>query len=115
MTKFQKISDIEMEENHPEYEPENFFIDILLGKKETASPKKILIQQVLRQIIDTYGFDRADLEINYKPMVKSQKGRYIDITIFQHGSPHNDENLQRIIICKNQKNSEKLRNGRYKI
>ena len=38
--------------------PDNFFIDILTGNKESASAKKLLVQKVLRQLIESYGFDR---------------------------------------------------------
>lgn len=38
--------------------PDNFFIDILTGNKESPSAKKLLGQEVLRQLIESYGFDR---------------------------------------------------------
>ena len=49
--------------------PDNFFIDILTGNKESASAKKLLVQKVLRQLIESYGFDRDDLEVNYNPHI----------------------------------------------
>ncbi len=50
--------------------PDNFYIDMLTGETHTASPKKLLIQKVLRQLIESYGFDRADLGVNYKPRIQ---------------------------------------------
>jgi len=89
--------------------PENFFIDILTGNKESASPKKLLIQKVLRQLIESYGFDRSDLQTNYNPAIQGHGCKRIDIAIFCPGAEHTNENLQRIIVCKNQKKRDKLR------
>ncbi len=89
--------------------PENFFIDILTGNKESASPKKLLIQKVLRWLIESYGFDRADLELNYKPRIPGHGNKRIDIAIFRPGADHTNDNLQRIIVCKSQKKRDRLR------
>lgn len=89
--------------------PDNFFFDILTGNKESSSPKKLLLQKVLRQLIESYGFDRNDLEVNYNPQIAGQGRRRIDIAIFRPGGEHINENLQRIIVCKTQKKRDKLR------
>jgi type I restriction enzyme M protein len=83
--------------------PDNFFIDILTGNKESASPKKLLVQKVLRQLIESYGFDRADIEVNYNPQIPGQGRKRIDIAIFRPSAEHSNDNLQRIIVCKTQK------------
>lgn len=92
-----------------ESSPENFFIDILTGNKESSSGKKLLIQKILRQLIESYGFDRNDLEVNYNPQIPGQGRHRIDIAIFRPGAEHKNDNLQRIIICKNQNKRDKLR------
>jgi type I restriction enzyme M protein len=89
--------------------PENFLIDILTGKKLSPSPKKLLMQKVLRQLIESYGFDRGDMEVDYKHGVKGGKPIKIDIAIFRPGAEHTNDHLQRIIVCKTQKKREKLR------
>lgn len=89
--------------------PDNFFIDILTGNKESASAKKLLVQKVLRQLIESYGFDRDDLEVNYNPQIPGQGRKRIDIAIFRPDAEHNNDNLQRIIVCKTQKKRDKLR------
>jgi len=89
--------------------PDNFFIDILTGNKESASAKKLLVQKVLRQLIEGYGFDRNDLEVNYNPQIPGQGRKRIDIAIFRPDTEHNNDNLQRIIVCKTQKKRDKLR------
>lgn len=89
--------------------PDNFFIDILTGNKESVSDKKLLIQKVLRQLIESYGFDRSDLEVNYHPRISGHMRKRIDVAIFRPGSEHANENLQRIIVCKPQSSRNRLR------
>ena len=89
--------------------PEKYFIDILSGNKESASAKKLLIQKVLRQLIESYGFDRDALEVNYNPRITGHGRKRVDIAIFHPGTEHANENLQRIIVCKPQSGRDKLR------
>jgi type I restriction enzyme M protein len=92
-----------------ESSPDNFFFDLLTGEKENATPKKLLVQKVLRQLIESYGFDRVDLEVNYSPQVRGHGRKRIDIAVFRSGLEHNNDNLQRVIICKLQKRRDRLR------
>ena len=89
--------------------PEDFFIDILTGKKEKPSDKKLLVQKVLRQLIESYGFDRRDIAVNYRHRIKGGKPASIDIAIFRPGAEHDNDHLQRVIVCKTQKKRDKLR------
>src|SRR5215469_7716183 len=89
--------------------PDNFYIDILTGNKESVSAKKLLVQKVLRQLIESYGFDRDDLAINYNPQIQGQGRKRVDIAVFRPGLEHINENLQRIIVCKTQKKRDTLR------
>ena len=89
--------------------PENFFIDILTGEKLSPSPKKLLVQKVLRQLIESYGFDRNDIEVDYKHAIKGGKPAKIDIAIFHSDAEHTNDSLQRVIVCKPQKKRDKLR------
>ncbi|HOW51496.1 MAG TPA: N-6 DNA methylase [bacterium] len=100
---------LEKEDVDDESGPEKFFIDILTGNKESSSAKKLLVQKVLRQLIESYGFDRNDIEVDYKHRIRGGKPAKIDIVIFRPDAEHTNDNLQRIIICKNQKKHDKLR------
>ena len=101
---------IESSQNETEEDgPDNFYIDILTGNKESPSAKKLLMQKVLRQLLESYGFDRNDLEVNYNPQIQGQGRKRIDVAIFRPGAEHNNDNLQRIIVCKTQKRRDKLR------
>ncbi len=85
--------------------PDNFFIDILSGRKESATSKKLLIQKILRRLIEGYGFNRSDLEVNFNPQVPGHGRKRIDIAIFQSNSEHSKDNLRRIIVCVSQRKS----------
>lgn len=67
------------------------------------------MQKVLRQLIESYGFDRNDLEVDYKHRIKGGRPGKIDIAIFCPGAEHDNDNLQRVIVCKPQKKRDKLR------
>lgn len=89
--------------------PDNFLIDILTGNKESASAKKLLMQKVLHHPIECYGFDGNDLDVNYNPQIPGQGRKRTDIAIFRPNVKHNNDNLQRIVVCKNQKKRDRLR------
>lgn len=108
MTEQENI-ELSTETGEEENTPENFFVDILTGNKESASSKKLLVQKVLRQLIEGYGFSRSDLETDYKPRIQGHGRKRIDIAVFQPDAEHTNENLQRIIVCVSQKNRDKLR------
>lgn len=99
-------------EESPEAEDsgrDTFFIDILTGSRERVSTKKLLVQKVLRQLIEGYGFDRNDLDVNYNPQIAGQGRKRIGIAIFRPGTEHTNDSLRRIIVCKTQKKRDKLR------
>ena len=66
---------------------DNFFVDILTGKKEKISPKKLLVQKVLRQLIESYGFDRDDIEVDYRHGIKGGKPTKTEYCHFSSGCP----------------------------
>jgi len=69
----------------------------------------LLVQKTLRLLIESYGFDRNDLEVNYHPRIEGHMRKRVDIAIFRPGTEHTNENLQRIIVCKHQSSRNKLR------
>ena len=102
------LADIDEQDNGAE-SPEDFYIDILSGEKQRPNAKKLLVQKVLRQLIESYGFDRADLEADYAPSIQGHGRKKVDIAVFRSGLAHTNDNVQRVIICKPQKKREKLR------
>ncbi|HEY9631227.1 MAG TPA: N-6 DNA methylase [Coleofasciculaceae cyanobacterium] len=112
MTEFDDEDLIPNEDESLEEESEglnDFLIDIFTGNQIRVTPKNLLLQKVLRQLIESYGFDRADLEVNYNPRLSGKRNRRVDIAIFRPGTAHTNENLQRIVLCQTQRQRDKLR------
>lgn len=84
-------------------------IDLLSGEEIAASPKNRLIQKVLRQLIESYGFDRKDLRTSYRLTTQGNRGKSVDIAILRHGQGPQAQNVERIVVCETQKPREKLR------
>ena len=84
-------------------------IDILTGQAIPASPKNALVQKVIRQLVGSYGFDRADIRAGYRLTTQGKRGRTVDIAILRHGREAVDEQVERVIVCQQQKAREKLR------
>ena len=84
-------------------------IDLLTGEAIRSTPKNRLVQKVLRQLIETYGFDRSAIRTGYRPTVRGRRPAPIDIVIFRHGEEPADEAVERVIVCQPQKPREKLR------
>ena len=64
---------------------------------------------MLRQLIETYGFDRSAIRTGYRPTAKGKRSTSVDIVIFRHGQEPADEAVERVIVCQTQKPREKLR------
>ena len=84
-------------------------IDILTGEESPSTPKKRLVQRVLRQLVETYGFDRRDIRAGYRLSAKGKRQKSVDIVIFRRGQEPLDEHVERVIVCESQKPREKLR------
>ena len=69
-------------------------IDILTGVEIPASPKNRLVQKVLRQLIETYGFDRNDICTSYRLTTEGKRQKVVDIVIFRRGEEAVDEHVE---------------------
>src|SRR6266498_386249 len=83
-------------------------IDILSGRSISASAKNRLVQKVVRQLLESYGFDRADIRVGYRLTTAGKRGKSVDIAIVRHGEEARDENIERVVVCQPQKVREKL-------
>lgn len=100
-------------EDTEEQQPDDFYVDIMTGDL-VKSPsdrlaKKLLIQKVLKRLIEGYGFDRNDIEVGYRPRISGTGNKVIDIAIFKSGQPHTNDTIQRIVVCEKQALRNKLR------
>lgn len=84
-------------------------VDILTGEELPATPKNRLVQKVLRQLIESFGFDRDDLRVRYRLTTEGKRQKSVDVAVLRHGEEPRDENVERIVVCQTQKPREKLR------
>ena len=84
-------------------------IDLLTGAAIRPTPKNRLVQKVLRQLIETYGFDRSNIRTGYRATPEGQRPATVDIVIFRDGQEPADDSVERVIVCQPQKAREKLR------
>ena len=84
-------------------------IDILTGGPIRPTPKNRLVQKVLRQLIETYGFDRSNIRTGYRPTPGGKRSAAVDIVIFRDGQEPADDSVERVVVCQTQKPREKLR------
>jgi len=85
--------------NCAELSGEETLVDILSGATVRATPKTRLVQKVLRQLIETYGFDRKDIRTRYR-LTTAGRRQTVDIVIFRRGREALDEHVERVIVCK---------------
>jgi type I restriction enzyme M protein len=85
--------------------------DILSNEPIPASAKNRLVQKVVRQLLESYGFDRGDIKVGYRLTTAGKRQKSADIAIVRHGLEPRDENIERVIVCQPQKMREKLRSA----
>ena len=54
---------------------------------------------MLRQLIETYGFDRVDIRADYRLTTRGKRQRKVDVVIFRRGEEAVDEHVERVIVC----------------
>src|SRR4030095_6938939 len=96
------VDDQADEETDDESSGAETLIDLLTGDDITPSPKNRLVQRVLRQLIESYGFDRKDLRTGYRFTTPGRRGKSVDIAILRRAQEPKDENVERIVVCETQ-------------
>lgn len=97
-TKNEIVSDLDQ----PEYETvdaaleEGKVFDYITGNPIKDSEKEHVRQRIARAIIHEYGIAAEDMEPDYRVKVGG-RNRKIDVAIFRPGTPHQDENLYRVV------------------
>ena len=77
----------------------NALIDLLTGADLRDTAKNRLVQKVLRQLIETYGFDRNDIRTGYRPTVQGRKQAAVDIVILRRAEEGAEQRVERVIVC----------------
>ncbi len=75
------------------------------------TPEEHVRQRVARSLVEEYGYDRADLHIEFPVKMGSGKKKRVDIAIFPPGSEHKQE-LIFIIVEAKREDVRKVRRNR---
>ncbi|MGK7932377.1 MAG: type I restriction enzyme HsdR N-terminal domain-containing protein [Microcystaceae cyanobacterium] len=72
---------------------------VISGKLRKDTPEENVRQRIARSLLDNYGYDKADIEIEFTINQASKKVR-VDVAIFPPETKHKQENIKIIIECK---------------
>jgi len=74
---------------------------VVTGKLRPDTPEENVRQRIARSLLEDYGYDRADIEIEFTINLGSSKRR-VDIAIFPPRVEHKQENIKIIVECKSE-------------
>jgi len=74
---------------------------IVTGKLRNDTPEENVRQRIARSLMDDYGYDRVDIEIEFTVNLGRSKKR-VDIAIFPSEAPHKQENIGIVVECKSE-------------
>ncbi len=72
---------------------------VITNKLRADTPEEHVRQRIARSLVEDYGYDKADIEIEFTVKLGSSKRR-VDIAIFLPQTKHKQENIKIIIECK---------------
>lgn len=64
------------------------------------TPEEHVRQRVARSLVEEYGYDKADLHLEFPIKIGSGRKKPVDITVFPEGQPHEQENIYIIVETK---------------
>lgn len=91
-------------------------ICVLTGEKKKANAKEEMLQSVILQMNEEYGFEMADMKRDYAFSYEDEEGKKkrmtVDLAIFRAGVAKEPENLERIcIVCDTKVKSSDSKKG----
>ena len=72
---------------------------VITGRLRADTPEENVRQRVARSLIDHYGYDKADIAVEFTVHL-GQSRRRIDLAVFLPGRDHTPENVYIVIECK---------------
>lgn len=91
-------------------------ICVLTGEKKKANAKEEMLQSVILQMNEEYGFEMADMKRDYAFSYEDEEGKKkrmtVDLAIFRAGAAKEPENLERIcVVCDTKVKSSDSKKG----
>ena len=79
-------------------------ICVLTGNKKKANAKELMLQSIILQMNEEYGFEMSDMKRDYTFSFQDEEDKRkrvsVDLAIFRAGAAKEPENLERIcIVC----------------
>src|SRR5919108_320551 len=74
---------------------------VITEKLRSDTPEEHVRQRIGRSIVEDYGYDKADIELEYAINMGRAKKR-VDIAIFPPDVAHKQENIKIIVECKHE-------------
>ncbi|WP_313656609.1 restriction endonuclease subunit M [Planktothrix agardhii] len=72
---------------------------VVSGKLRQDTPEENVRQRIARSLLDNYGYEKADIEIEFT-IKQGSKNPRVDIAIFPPNTEHKQENIKIIVECK---------------
>lgn len=73
---------------------------ILTETRKKATPKELVLQSVIQQMNDEYGFELSDMQRDFSLQLEDEEGRThrvtVDLAIFESGMAHDKDHLARL-------------------
>lgn len=73
---------------------------ILTETRKKATPKELVLQSVIQQMNDEYGFELSDMQRDFSLPLEDEEGRTrlvaVDLAIFESGMTHDKDHLARL-------------------
>ena len=77
---------------------DGMMLDYISNEPIKETPKELVRQKTLRALFHEYGISAEDMDLDV-PIKVDGKRKKIDIAIYEHGKPHELENIRRVVIC----------------
>lgn len=89
---------------------------ILTEIKKKATTKELVLQSVIQQMNDEYGFELTDMERDFTFPYEDEEGKSkrgnVDLAIFRAGTAHDKDNLERLcVVCDSKVTVEDKKKG----
>ena len=70
------------------------------GKLHKDTPEENVRQRIARSLVEDYGYDRCDIEVEFGVKMGSGKRKRVDLAIFPPRTEHKQEHIKIIVECK---------------
>lgn len=89
---------------------------ILTETRKKATPKEVVLQSIIQQMNDEYGFELLDMQRDYSLKYEDEEGNskrvIVDLAIFESGMAHDNDNLARLcFVFDNKVSSQDKKKG----